>query len=235
MGNPITIDDVLKKYDDTVDKNLTNMFDDKKAYKKECNKNYDDPDDYSSFIEKVKTKILFRKPITMSIITKSDGLLSKTFFLNNTDKSDMENNSDKYLYHLFRYKMGNCLRWPAHHGSINQARGSAKDRLDRVMIKIHDFYRIVQENENKETSLVLKEIMETNWYPFFDLHTLVWLSQYESFKDFIEKRKLQEFIEISEDKKEYDAIEWTNYYKELYKRTELYKINNKIDFPPPTF
>lgn len=131
--------------------------------------------------------------------------------------------------------MRECLIWPSRTWSINQARRSLgnDDRLDYLLKDIYNFYEIAKKNSNCLSTEFIKEVNEKlpkTANAFLNMPTLLWLSSFSSFKDFIDSRGLEDYVDLDSDGK-YEAKIWDNYYLSLYTRTKQYRNSHKINLP----
>ncbi|OPZ21812.1 MAG: hypothetical protein BWZ04_00661 [Firmicutes bacterium ADurb.BinA205] len=223
----------IRNYDEDVEYNLNNCFDESGKFVN--SEDYKDPD-YSTYHSIVVVpKILISKNgeenTEIKVGMTSDGLISAK----KLEKYTLDGVSEKDLYILFRMEMKNCLVWPSRTWSINQARRSLgnDDRLDMLLCDIAEFYSISKDYDNITAEFISKvyEKLPNTAGAFLNMPTLVWLSGFRDFNDFIIKRELEAFVNEDKEEKNYLAVKWDEYYEELLKRTVAYKKNHDLPIP----
>lgn len=224
-------------YDECVESNLNNCFNDKEEISNM--NNYKDPDNFSNTVVDICPIIMIsnnndEEKKKFSITLRTDGLISiKKIQLhynnnyNNNNTTNPDNYSDKKLYSIFRENMGGCLRWPCRTWSINQARRSYgnDDRLDLLLIDIEGFYKLCEKYKNDGICAnFIKEVYEKipkAAFAFLNMPTLIWLCSFENFNKFIEENKLQHYVKKIKEK--FTAYEYEDYYKVLLENTKKYR------------
>lgn len=195
------------KYNEIVKNNIKALCENKKD-------KLMDPDKYSNYDVKISG---------LKISLSQDGICSYS-------KIEKFSNGDVVKnYILLRKDMFDCLCWPAYAMSINQMR-SAKfnDRLDLLFIDLYNFYEIVSENtelSEKSITKIWRECKLARAYIF--PHTFYWLRSFIDFKNFMNSRKLNPFLE----EKSGRPVEWGNsingfddeYFEKLIEKVNQYK------------
>lgn len=236
------------KYDDRVDKilkqNFWNYKSKEDAYVDINNKRiYTDPDEAYEISLSVYDKIIHidgnsHTSILEKFYLSSDGLCGIEKIL--AFSSSVE--ESKVNYRLIREGMFECLVWPCHTQNINICRGFKNpfdDRIDLALVDIQSFYEkldckkdlsvpLINDIKNDSTKCLLAR-------SYLNLMTFTWLSSFENFNNFIEKRKSGAFVNCSNGK--YVAEQWTDntkkfddrFFKELICRTKKYRDENKIN------
>lgn len=144
-------------------------------------------------------------------------------------------------YKLIRKGMFQCLIWPSHTQNINICRGFKNpfdDRIDLTLVDIQSFYEKINSKKELSVSLINDIKNDTDNCllagAYLNLMTFTWLCSFDNFNNFIEKRKLEAFVNYTNGK--FKAEQWTNtkkfdndYFKELITRTQKYRSQNNID------
>ena len=198
------------KYNKTVADNIRSLCENK-DYKPK------DPDRYSNYDIQING---------LTISLSQDGLCSYSKI------KDLSNGDAIKNYVLLRKDMFDCLCWPAYAVSINQMRSAKyKERLDLLFIDLHKFYEIVSIN-TKISEKIIAEIWErcelARAYIF--PYTFYWLRSFGNFNNFIDRRKLNPFLE----EKDGRPVVWEDsgkgfnqkYFDKLIKKAYQYKIVN---------
>lgn len=237
-----------RKYNDRVDKILKQKFWNYKskedAFVDINNKRiYMDPDEayeisLSAYDKIIKVEGNSHTSILEKFDLSSDGLCGIGKIL--AFSSSVE--ESKVNYRLIREGMFECLVWPCHTQNINICRGFKNpfdDRIDLALVDIQSFYEKIGNKKDISIPLINDIKNDPNncllARSYLNLMTFTWLSSFENFNNFIEKRKLSAFVNGSNG--EYVAEQWTDntkkfddiFFKELINRTKKYRAENKIN------
>lgn len=206
-------EDIIKarnKYNEIVEDNIKALYENKEDKLK-------DPDKHSNYDDKIK-------PSGLIISLSQDGICSFSKIKKFSNGDVIKN------YMLLRKDMFDCLCWPAYAMSINQMRRAKfNDRLDMLFMDLCIFYDIVSDNTeiSEET---IKKIWENCGLAraYIFPYTFYWLRSFGDFKNFIDRRKLNAFLE----EKDSRPIVWEDsgkgfdqkYFDKLIEKVKQYKM-----------
>lgn len=195
------------KYNEIVEDNI-------KVLRKNIEDELRDPDKYSNY--DVETSGL-------TISLSQDGICSYSKIKKFSNGDVIKN------YMLLRKDMFDCLCWPTYAMSINQMRRAKfNDRLDLLFMDLCSFYDIVSGNTEISEKTIIEiwkncDLARAYIFP----HTFYWLRSFGDFKNFIERRKLNSFLE----EKDRRPIVWEDsgkgfdqkYFDKLIEKVKQYK------------
>lgn len=195
------------KYNEIVEDNI-------KVLHKNIEDELRDPDKYSNY--DVETSGL-------TISLSQDGICSYSKIKKFSNGDVIKN------YMLLRKDMFDCLCWPAYAMSINQMRRAKfNDRLDLLFMDLCSFYDIVSDNTEISEKTIIEiwkncDLARAYIFPY----TFYWLRSFGDFKNFIERRKLNPFLE----EKDRRPIVWEDsgkgfdqkYFDKLIEKVKQYK------------